>query len=95
MVTQVKVNPNDPRVKRTRQLLKQALGDLLTEKSFHDITTLSLLAQGLFRFDCQTLKPNANAAAQEVVSRGAMLALYWEPEPEVQAVFSGVSAKLL
>src|SRR5438105_4906531 len=38
MATQVKVNPNDPRVKRTRQLLKQALSDLLAEKSFQDIT---------------------------------------------------------
>ncbi|MGI8827902.1 MAG: TetR/AcrR family transcriptional regulator [Chloroflexota bacterium] len=38
MATQVKANPNDPRVKRTRQLLKQALSDLRLEKSFHDIT---------------------------------------------------------
>lgn len=38
MTTQVKVNPNDPRVKRTRRLLKQALSDLLAEKSFQDIT---------------------------------------------------------
>jgi AcrR family transcriptional regulator len=38
MATQVKVNPNDPRVKRTRQLLIQALADVLGEKSFHDIT---------------------------------------------------------
>jgi AcrR family transcriptional regulator len=38
MATQVKVNPNDPRVKRTRQLLKQALSDLLAEKSFQDVT---------------------------------------------------------
>ncbi len=38
MATQVKVNPNDPRVKRTRQLLKQALADLLAEKAFHEIT---------------------------------------------------------
>jgi AcrR family transcriptional regulator len=38
MTAQVKVNPNDPRVKRTRQLLKQALSDLLLDKSFQDIT---------------------------------------------------------
>ena len=38
MATQLKVNPNDPRVKRTRLLLKHALGDLLVEKSFQDIT---------------------------------------------------------
>jgi AcrR family transcriptional regulator len=38
MATQVKVNPNDPRVKRTRQLLKQALSDLLAQKPFQDIT---------------------------------------------------------
>jgi AcrR family transcriptional regulator len=38
MATLVKVNPNDPRVKRTRQLLKQALSDLLAEKPFQDIT---------------------------------------------------------
>ena len=38
MATKVKVNPNDPRVKRTRQLLKQALADLLAEQAFHDIT---------------------------------------------------------
>src|SRR5436190_1860613 len=38
MATQAKVNPNDPRVKRTRQLLKRALSDLLAEKPFHDIT---------------------------------------------------------
>ncbi len=38
MATQVKVNLNDPRVKRTRQLLKQALSDLLAEKPFQDVT---------------------------------------------------------
>ena len=38
MATQVKVNMNDPRVKRTRQLLKQALSDLLAEKAFQEIT---------------------------------------------------------
>jgi AcrR family transcriptional regulator len=38
MATRVRVNPHDPRVKRTRQLLKQALSDLLAEKPFQDIT---------------------------------------------------------
>ena len=32
------MNTNDPRVKRTRQLLEQALFDLLREKDFHAIT---------------------------------------------------------
>jgi len=32
------MNPNDPRVKRTRQLLQQALMDLLREKGFQAIT---------------------------------------------------------
>jgi AcrR family transcriptional regulator len=45
MATQVKVNPNDPRVKRTRQLLKQALSDLLAEKAFHDITVQDITAR--------------------------------------------------
>lgn len=34
----VKATKLDPRVKRTRQLLEQALGDLLKEKTFHAIT---------------------------------------------------------
>jgi AcrR family transcriptional regulator len=38
MATQIKVNSNDPRVKRTRQLLKRALADLLAEKALQDIT---------------------------------------------------------
>jgi AcrR family transcriptional regulator len=38
MATQTKVNPNDPRVKRTRQMLKRALGELLAEKAFHDVS---------------------------------------------------------
>jgi AcrR family transcriptional regulator len=38
MATQVRVNQNDPRVKRTRKLLKQALADLLREKPFQDVT---------------------------------------------------------
>jgi AcrR family transcriptional regulator len=33
-----RVNLDDPRVKRTRQLLQTALGELLAQKSFHDIT---------------------------------------------------------
>ena len=32
------VNPNDPRVKRTRKLLQQTLSDLMHEKSFDAIT---------------------------------------------------------
>lgn len=32
------MNPNDPRVKRTRQMLQQALMDLLGERSFQAIT---------------------------------------------------------
>jgi AcrR family transcriptional regulator len=38
MATQVKVNPSDPRVKRTRQLLKQSLADLLSKRPFHELT---------------------------------------------------------
>lgn len=38
MTSPTKVNPSDPRVKRTRQLLKQALTELLAEKPFQDIS---------------------------------------------------------
>ena len=39
------VNPDDPRVKRARALLKQALSDLLSEKSFQDITIQDITAR--------------------------------------------------
>jgi AcrR family transcriptional regulator len=35
----------DPRVKRTRQLLQQALGELLTRKSFEEISVQDIAAQ--------------------------------------------------
>jgi AcrR family transcriptional regulator len=40
MATQV--NPNDPRVKRTRQLLQQSFVELLHERSFESITVLDI-----------------------------------------------------
>lgn len=48
------VNPNDPRVKRTRQLFMQAFHDLLGEKrniysiSVHDITTRAAINRATF-----------------------------------------------
>jgi AcrR family transcriptional regulator len=43
MITQV--NPNDPRVKRTRQLLQQAFIDLVREQSFEAISVQDIAAR--------------------------------------------------
>ena len=41
------VNPNDPRVKRTRKLLQQTLSDLMHEKSFEAITVQDIAEPSL------------------------------------------------